>query len=144
MKHTIGCTAAAIFLVTATCSFAGIHFNSIKSDVLLQTLQEKKPVTLVDIQKKKSFLLHHFFNSLETNAYPVKTDKDTGKIKEILQALQTNTSPVIIVGPRGTRASKRAYTFLVKQGIPPERLAILEKGIRGWPAPEILLNTSGQ
>jgi rhodanese-related sulfurtransferase len=114
------------------------------SDELLKTLQEKKPVNIVDIQKKKSFLLHHFFDSLETDAYPVKTDKDAGKIKKVLPTLQANAAPVVIVGPRGTRASQRAYAYLLKAGIDPNRLAILDKGVRGWPAPQILLNTSGQ
>jgi hypothetical protein len=65
-------------------------------------------------------------------------------IKEIIHDLQATDKPVVIIGPRGTRAAGRAYEYLLEQGIAAQRLAILESGIRGWPAPELLLNTSGQ
>ncbi len=66
------------------------------------------------------------------------------RINEVLHDLQATDKPVVIIGPRGTRAAGRAYEYLLEQGIAAQRLAILQKGIRGWPAPEILLNTSGQ
>ena len=144
MKYRIGFAATTLYLIFATWAFAGVRYNVITGDDLLKTLQEKKPVNIVDIQKKSSFLLHHFFASLETDAYPVKTEKETGQIKKIIETLQKNTNPVIIVGPRGTRPSQRAYAYLAREGIDAQRLAILQKGVRGWPAPQILLNTSGQ
>jgi rhodanese-related sulfurtransferase len=143
MKKTTG-LAAVLFLMIASIATAGIEYNYIDSDSLIKSLQEKKPIHLVDIQKKNDFLQHHFFGSLETSAYPIKTEQEMSRIKEVLHDLQATDKPVVIIGPRGTRAAGRAYEYLLEQGIAAQRLAILKNGIRGWPAMEILLNTSGQ
>ena len=136
--------AGALFLITAGTALAGIKYNYIDSDSLMQSLQERKTMLLVDIQKKNDFLQHHFSKSLATGAYPVKSEQDTNRIKEVIGYLQASTAPVVIVGPRGTRASQKAYAYLLKQGIAPQRLAILANGVRGWPARDMLVNTSGQ
>lgn len=143
MRKLTGITIILFFLTTGS-ALAGIDYNYVDSNSLMQSLQAKKAVHLVDIQKKNDFLQHHFSTAIATSAYPVKSEQDTGKIKAILADLQATSDPVVIVGPRGTRASKKAYAYLLKQGIAPQRLAILENGVRGWPAKEILLNTSGQ
>jgi rhodanese-related sulfurtransferase len=143
MKRITG-LVAVLFLMIAAIATAGIEYNFIDSDSLMQSLQEKKAIHLVDIQKKNDFLQHHFFGSLETGAYPVKSEQEMSRIKEVLHDLQATDKPVVIIGPRGTRAAGRAYQYLLEQGIAAQRLAILTKGIRGWPAPELLLNTSGQ
>jgi len=143
MKKITG-LAAVLFLMIAGIATAGIEYNYIDSDNLMKSLQEKKAIHLVDIQKKNDFLQHHFFGSLETGAYPVKSEQDMIRIKEVLHDLQATNKPVVIIGPRGTRAAGRTYEYLLEQGIAAQRLAILKSGIRGWPAPEILLNTSGQ
>lgn len=143
MKKITG-LAAVLFLMIAGIATAGIEYNYIDSDNLMKSLQEKKAIHLVDIQKKNDFLQHHFFGSLETGAYPVKSEQDMIRIKEVLHDLQATDKPVVIIGPRGTRAAGRTYEYLLEQGIAAQRLAILKSGIRGWPAPEILLNTSGQ
>jgi hypothetical protein len=68
--------AAVLFLMIAAIATADIEYNFIDSDSLMKSLQEKKALHLVDIQKKNDFLQHHFFNSLETDAYPVKSEQD--------------------------------------------------------------------
>ena len=143
MKKITG-LAAVLFLMIAGIATAGIEYNFIDSDSLMESLQEKKAIHLVDIQKKNDFLQHHFFGSVETGAYPVKSEQDMSRINEVLHDLQATDKPVVIISPRGTRAAGRTYEYLLEQGIAAQRLAILKSGIRGWPAPEILLNTSGQ
>ena len=143
MKKTTG-LVAILFLMIAGIAPAGIEYNFIDSDSLIKFLQEKKPVHLVDIQKKNDFLQHHFSKSHETAAYPVKSEQDMSRINEVIPDLQATDNPVVIIGPRGTRAAGRAYAYLLEQGIAAQRLTILKNGIRGWPAPELLLNTSGQ
>jgi rhodanese-related sulfurtransferase len=141
-RHTliiIGC-----MLMSVQAAAAGPAYNSITSESLLKILQEKQAVHVVDIQKKNNYLQKHFAHSLATNAYPVKTAEEKNRIKAVLATLQATDNSIVIVGPRGTRASQKAYAYLLEQGIDPRRLAILEKGIRGWPAPQLLLNTSGQ
>ncbi len=143
MKH-LATLILGLSLLTAQAAAAGVDYNSISSDEFIKILQEKKPVHVVDIQKKNNYLQKHFADSVGTNAYPVKTDQEKSRINAVLAPLQANTDPVVIVGPRGTRAAQKAYAYLMEQGIAPQRLAILDKGMRDWPAPEMLLNTSGQ
>jgi len=134
---------AVLLLMNAGSASANLTFNYIDSSDFMKILDEKKPVHMVDIQKKNDFLLHHFSRSITTAAYPVKSEQDKNKIKAILNDLQATSDPVVIIGPRGTRPSKRAYTYLTEQGIAPERLAILDKGVRGWPEQKILIDTLG-
>jgi rhodanese-related sulfurtransferase len=133
-----------LLLFAAQGVSADIAYNYINSDSFMKILQEKPAVHMVDIQKKNDYLRHHFAHSVGTSAYPVKTDREKNRINEMLSTLQTSKNPIIIIGPRGTRAEQRTFAYLLDQGIAPQRLAILEKGTRGWPAPEMLLNTSGQ
>jgi len=132
-----------LLIMSAEIVTANLTFNYIDSDDFMTMLNDKKPVHMVDIQKKNDFLLHHFSRSIDTTAYPVKSEKDKNKIKAIIGELQATGDPVVIIGPRGTRPSRRAYTYLTEQGIAPERLAILEKGVRGWPEQNILVDTYG-
>ena len=143
MKKITGLVAVLLLMIVGS-GLAGIEYNYIDSDSLMKSLQEKKPIHLVDIQKKNDFLQHHFSKSYETAAYPVKSEQDMSRINEVIPDLQATDNPVVIIGPRGTRAAGRAYAYLLEQGIAAQRLAILKNGIRGWPATEILLNTSGQ
>lgn len=142
--NNISAIIFALVLLTAQAAAAGIDYNYINSNDFIKVLEKNKPVHVVDIQKKNNYLQKHFANSVATNAYPVKTAQEKNRIKDILSTLQANSDPVVIVGPRGTRASQKAYAYLLEQGVAPQRLAILEKGTRGWPAPQMLLNTSGQ
>ncbi len=119
-------------------------YNYIDSTSLLKQLNtDKSAVLLVDIQKKNDYLMHHFSHSVKTAAYPVKSEKDKKRLEPVIGQLQQNNSRIIIVGPRGKSAAKRAFRYLTAQGIAPERIAILEQGIRGWPKPELLLDTYG-
>ncbi len=119
-----------------------VHY--IDSNSFLSRLKKKESIYMVDIQKKNDYLRHHFYGALPTGAYPVRSQQDRRKLADIVDDLDNNDNPVVIIGPRGTHASKRAYMVLAQQGIDPKRLAILKKGIRGWPHPELLLNTYGQ
>ncbi len=143
MKKIIA-LASVFFLATVLATLASSDVGYINSDRFVKYLEEKKPVYMVDIQKRNDYLLHHFYGALATDAYPVKSGEDKDRLKKIIAEVRKTSQPVIIIGPRGSYASKRAYMVLAQQGIDPKRLAILEKGIRGWPAPEWLLNTYGQ
>lgn len=136
--------ASVFLLVTAVIASASSVVNYIDSDGFMKYLEEKKPVYMVDIQKKKDYLLHHFYGALPTNAYPVRSGHDKDRLQTILTEIHKTKSPIVIIGPRGSHAAKRAYSFLLQQGIDPQRLAVLKKGIHGWPDPEVLLNTYGQ
>jgi rhodanese-related sulfurtransferase len=131
-------------LITGAATLATSSVSYIDRDRFMQYLEEKRPVCMVDIQEKNDYLRHHFYGALSTNAYPVKSEQDKIRLESIITEVKKTNNPVVIIGPRGTYASERAYTFLVAQGIASQRLAILKKGIHGWPDPGLLLNTYGQ
>ena len=52
-------------------------------------------------------------------------------------------SPIVIVGPRGTSGARRACEYLLEQGIPQEKIFLLDGGIRDWPYKEMLMDIAG-
>ena len=143
MKRNI-LNVSVFLLFTAVVAQASSVVNYIDSASFWKYLKGKKSVYMVDIQKNNDYLRHHFYGALPTNAYPVRSGQDRARLAAVVAELKKTDDPVVIIGPRGSRASKRAYSFLLQQGIDSRRLAVLKKGIRGWPRPEILLNTYGQ
>ena len=143
MKNNVLFASVFLLLAAVTARASGV-VNYIDSASFMKYLKEKKQVYMVDIQKKNDYLRHHFYGALPTNAYPVRSGQDRARLATVVDEIQKTDDPVVIVGPRGSHASKRAYFFLLRQGIAPRRLAVLKKGIRGWPKPEVLLNTYGQ
>ncbi|MCF6186555.1 MAG: rhodanese-like domain-containing protein [Desulfobulbaceae bacterium] len=103
----------------------------------------KAPMVLADIQKPHDFKKHHFFAAVETDAYPVKTGADKAKLAVIQQMFQKTGNDVIVIGPRGGPASKRAAKYLIEQGIPADKVFILEGGVKKWPDQEMLLDVAG-
>ncbi|RLB86256.1 MAG: rhodanese-like domain-containing protein, partial [Deltaproteobacteria bacterium] len=106
-------------------------------------LADKKPMILADIQKSNDFKKHHFYGAIETNAYPVKTSGDVAKLDVILRMFHKTGNDVIILGPRGGSSAKRAGNYLLEEGVPMEKLFILDGGIRNWPEQEMLLDVAG-
>ena len=143
MKKNI-LSASLFLLLAAVVAQASGVVNYIDSADFMKYLKEKKSVYMVDIQKKNDYLRHHFYGALPTYAYPVRSGHDRAALAAVVAELKKTDDPVVIIGPRGRRASQRAYSFLLQQGIDSRRLSVLRKGIRGWPRPEILLNTYGQ
>ena len=107
-----------------------------------ERIQELEAI-LVDIQPKKASKEHHFYGSIRTFAYPAKTEMDTESLVQAVRMHNTRGDDVVIISPRGGRASKRSFDFLVTRGIPEEKLFILKGGIRKWPYKKMLLNIKG-
>jgi rhodanese-related sulfurtransferase len=101
------------------------------------------PTILVDIQNKNAYQEHHFYNSIITYAYPARTELDTQSLVQALRMYEQTQNDVVIIGPRGGRACTRTHDFLVKRGIPAEKIFILKGGIRDWPYKEMLLDLKG-
>ncbi len=136
--------ASIFLLVTAAAVQASSMVKYIDSDTFRKYLDEKKSVYMVDIQKKNDYLRHHFYGAVATNAYPVRSRQDKERLKIILPEIRTTKDPIVIIGPRGGNAAKRAFAFLQQQGVDTQRMTILKKGIRDWPDFAVLLNTYGQ
>lgn len=113
--------------------------NYVKPEVFKQWLQSHKSIIIVDIQPSEDFLEQHFKGSIMTDAYPVKTDEDKKRLDLAVKKVKASNDDVVIVCPRGKTAASNAYDYLKSQGIPENRLFILEGGIDGWPYKEMLV-----
>ena len=118
-------------------------YKRISANELKGWLESKHPTILLDIQKKNAYKEHHFYGSIRTFAYPAKTDMQLESAGQGVRMHKQTGNDVVIIGPRGGRASKRTFDFLVTRGIPEEKIFILEAGIRKWPYKKMLLNIKG-
>lgn len=125
-----------LFLLNVAAVFES--FNYLKADQFKDWIDNKKPVIIVDIQVKDEFTAHHFPGSIETNAFPVKTDSQKQQILTAVEAFKKTGHDVVVVCPRGGGGAKRCYSNLKSQGIPEEKLTILKGGIDKWPYREML------
>jgi len=125
----------AIIVFTAGSAFATQY---IKTEEFKTALEQKKEMHIVDIQEADDFDEHHFANSIETNAYPVKSDTEKKRLDRIIPVIISSVSPVIIICPRGKGGAVNTYEYLKTQGIDEGRLYILEGGMAGWPYRNIL------
>jgi rhodanese-related sulfurtransferase len=107
-------------------------YNYISAADLETRLTAKLPTNIVDIQVEEEFTQHHIKGATPTYAYPVKSDADRSKLDMTIEQIKGNNDPVVVVCPRGAGGAKRTYDYLLQQGIPAERLLILEKGQEGW------------
>jgi len=118
----------------------GESFNYLEADQFKEWIQSDKPVIVVDIQVKDEFAAHHFSGSIETNAFPVKTDVQKNQILPAVEAYKKTGHDVVVVCPRGGGGAKRCYTYLKNQGVPDDKLTILQGGVAKWPYREMLVS----
>jgi rhodanese-related sulfurtransferase len=115
------------------------HFNYLETEQFKEWINTDKPVIIVDIQVKNEFTAHHFPNSVETNAFPVKTETQQKMLDQAVKAYEKSGYDVVVVCPRGGGGAKRCYSYLQSQGIPEKKLTILKGGVAKWPYPEMLI-----
>ncbi len=114
-------------------------FNYLEPDQFKQWMENDKPMIIVDIQDKAAFAAHHFPGSIETNAFPVKTDAEKKRLNQAVDAYKNIGKDVVVVCPRGGGGAKRCYSYLKSQGVPEERLTILKGGVDNWPHRDMLV-----
>ncbi|MBW6521455.1 MAG: rhodanese-like domain-containing protein [Desulfoarculaceae bacterium] len=139
MKKSIGVLAILLFGVL-NMAFLFETFNYVKADEFKQWLDSGKAMVMVDIQVKDEFSLHHFKDSIETNAFPVETEEQREMIAQAVTAAKEAGTDVVVICPRGGGGAKRCYSYLKDQGIAEEKLFILEGGVEKWPYKEMLLS----
>jgi rhodanese-related sulfurtransferase len=88
---------------------------------------------LIDIQPAEQFAKGHISGSIETNAYPTKTEEEKVRLEKGMPKIAASSDEVIIVCPKGGGGAKNAYDFYKSKGVSEKRLLILENGISGWP-----------
>lgn len=131
MKRGLLC---GLLLSLLYCGVAGAGgYSFVKADDFKTWLQEGKKMTIIDIQPAADFRKQHFRGSIETNAYPVKSADERGRLDKAVALLAASGEEVVVVCPRGGGGAKGAYDYLKSRGISEKRLRILEGGIQGWP-----------
>ncbi|MDC0335633.1 rhodanese-like domain-containing protein [Pseudodesulfovibrio sp.] len=126
-------TLAALFVMLVPVLAWATDYNYISQNDMRSQLDTKAQVTIVDICPIDQFAKGHLPGSIETNAYPVKTDDERAKLDAILPQLQASNDNIVIVCPGGKGGAKRTYEYYKAQGINEKRLLILESGMNGWP-----------
>lgn len=126
----------ALLLLSAGFATAA-DYQYLSQETFREWLGNGKQSIIVDIQVPAEFAKRHFPGALETNAYPVKTDSERDRLAPILKTITASEQDVVIVCPRGGGGAKNTYDYLKAQGIAEKRLFILEKGMEGWPWPEL-------
>ncbi len=119
-------------LILPAMAFA-MDYNYISQQDMHDRLNNTSEVAIVDICPIDQFAKGHLPGSIETNAYPVKSDMERAKLTPTLPQLKATATDVVIVCPGGRGGAKRTYDYYVANGINKERLFILEKGMNGWP-----------
>ncbi len=136
MKRILLIICVAMLSMTGSAR-AWSSYNYVSAEELSSWLSAAKPLLIVDIQEKKAFAAHHIKGSLETNAYPVKSEAERHLLDPALQ--QNNAKEyeaVVVVCPRGKGGAKRAYDYLNEHGVPEAKLFILTGGMDKWPYKE--------
>lgn len=126
----------ALLAVSATIAAAS-DYNYISAGELETRLESAQPTHIIDIQEQDDYEKHHIKGATATYAYPVKSDSDKAKLAATLDGLKQDEAPVVIVCPRGAGGATRTYDYLLTQGLPADRLLILEKGQAGWSDPAL-------
>ena len=111
--------------------------NYVKPEVFKKWVESGKKMIIVDIQPKEDFEKQHFKGSLETQAYPAKTEEERKKLDAVLPKIRESREDVVIICPRGGGGAKNTYAYLEESGVPEDRIFILEKGMAGWPYKEM-------
>jgi len=126
-----------LMLALVAATVAAADYNYIKPEEFKSRLESGKEMVIVDIQVPEEFAKRHFKGSLETNAYPVKSDEERARLDQTFERINATSADVVIVCPRGGGGAKNTYDYLKSKGVNEARLYILEKGMEGWPHPEM-------
>lgn len=135
MKKYLVLVLAFVFVLT-TSAFAS---NMVKPDEFKKWLETGKKMIIVDIQPAKDFEKQHFKGSIETNAFPAKTDEEKKRLDKTIPVIQSSKDDVVIICPRGRSGATNTHEYLKSKGIPENRIYILEGGIDNWPYKDMLM-----
>lgn len=135
MKKTI--TLFSLLLLAGFVGLGLVHasegYKYISAKELSARLDTGAPMIIIDICSVEQFAEGHIKGSMETNAYPVKTDAERARLAELLPKVKSTSEDVVVVCPRGGGGAKRTVEYYKSNGVEENRLLILEKGMTGWP-----------
>jgi rhodanese-related sulfurtransferase len=133
VKRTVGIISMLFWVVGLGWAASPDGYNYIAADALQKRITAGSPMILIDICPVDQFAAGHIKGSIETNAYPVKTDAEKTRLTKYLPKIKAASEDVIIVCPGGGSGAKNTFDFYKANGIEEKRLLILEKGMNKWP-----------
>lgn len=139
MKIAMAVLMMVVTLIGAGPVAAG-EYRYVKQQEFRGWLQNGKQMIIVDIQEPAAFAARHFRGSIGTGAFPAKSDEERRKLDGAVRQAASTSVDVVIVCPRGGGGAKNSYEYLKERGITETRLYILEKGMQGWPYPEVTVH----
>lgn len=140
---TLICAVLLASLFLAACSSSDSsteekEYNYISAEDVKSKIENNEAMYLLDIQPEDEFDKHHIVGAVPTYAYPAKEEADHAKLAPLVDELKATDDPIVIVCPGGGSGAKGTIDYYVEQGVPADKLLILEKGQRGWPYEELL------
>ena len=122
-----------LLLVTTVSTVVAGSYNYIDKGEFKDRLESGKNMVIIDIQEEEAFAKHHFPGSIETNAFPVKTNSQRQSIDPAVKKAKASSDDVVVICPRGGGGAKRCYDYLKQQGVSESRIYILKGGVDKWP-----------
>jgi rhodanese-related sulfurtransferase len=101
VKRTVGVISMLLLVAGVGWAASSDSYNYIAPDALQKRITEGCPMILIDICPADQFAAGHTKGSIETNAYPVKTDAEKARLAKYLPKIKAASEDVIIVCPRG-------------------------------------------
>jgi rhodanese-related sulfurtransferase len=133
VKKAIGVISMLLFVTGWGWAASPDGYNYIAPDALQKRITGGSPMILIDICPVDQFAAGHIKGSIETNAYPVKTDAEKARLANYLPKIKAASEDVIIVCPGGGSGARNTFDFYKSNGVEEKRLLILEKGMGKWP-----------
>lgn len=132
-KNCLLCLIAFLLSTSTASAFLSGKYNFISPEDLQKRIEDNSAMILVDICPVEQFAKAHIPGSIETNAYPVKTDEQRAALNRLLPQILESQDDVVVLCPRGGGGAKRTYDYYKDNGVAESRLLILEKGVDNWP-----------
>ena len=135
MKKVFAIVLTLLFAVASSTAWAATSegYRYITADDLNVRLSSGPPMIIIDICPIEQFAKGHIKGSIETNAFPVKTDAEKARLSELLPKIKASNDDIIIICPRGGGGATNTFDYYKANGVVENRMLILEKGMDKWP-----------
>ena len=122
-----------VLFAGAAWAFSIGGYKFIPAVELEKRIKQGPPIILIDICPVDQFAKGHIPGSIETNAYPSKTDEEKARLDKVMSKITASADDVVIVCPKGGGGAKNTVDYYTSKGVSEKRLLILEQGMGGWP-----------
>lgn len=111
---------------------AAIDWQYKTADETKAMLDAQEGVIILDTRTDDMYSAGHIPGAYHVPCFPVDTAEKEQLLKDAVPNLG-GEDPIVVVCKTGNKGAKRAISVLIDEGIPAERLFILEGGGEGWP-----------